>query len=135
MKPNHHWVTHVFDQLLDFGPVYGIWTFATERLNKVLKGIRTNNHSGGDVECSFMRSYFRYAALRRQVRFISSYWVTYVAQSIDQLHQVADNSGTIRDAARLMLKTNGDDRGTVGALASAAYAFADEVDANSIGDG
>lgn len=34
-----------------------------------------------------------------------------------------------------MLKATGDDRGTVGALAYAAYAFADEVDANTLGDG
>lgn len=82
MKPNHHWVTHVFDQLLDFGPVYGIWTFATERLNKVLKGIRTNNHSGGDIECSFVRSYFRYAALRRQAGLFHPHCITYVSHYV-----------------------------------------------------
>ncbi|KAL5478281.1 hypothetical protein ACEPAI_2465 [Sanghuangporus weigelae] len=35
VKPNHHWVTHVFDQIRDFGPVYGFWTFTNEHLNKL----------------------------------------------------------------------------------------------------
>ena len=31
MKPNHHWALHLPDQLRDFGPVYGFWTFLGER--------------------------------------------------------------------------------------------------------
>src|ERR1700692_2075038 len=26
IKPNFHWVTHIFDQIIDYGPVYGFWT-------------------------------------------------------------------------------------------------------------
>ena len=52
-------VTHIFDQLLDYGPVYGFWAFTNERLNKTLKGIKTNNHEKGETEVSFMRGYER----------------------------------------------------------------------------
>ncbi|KAL5512094.1 hypothetical protein ACEPAG_3615 [Sanghuangporus baumii] len=35
VKPNFHWVVHLFDQIYDYGPVYSFWTFIFERLNKV----------------------------------------------------------------------------------------------------
>ncbi|KZT04236.1 uncharacterized protein LAESUDRAFT_629493, partial [Laetiporus sulphureus 93-53] len=47
VKPNFHYVTHIFDQIDDYGPVYGFWSFLSERLNKVLKSYSTNNHDGG----------------------------------------------------------------------------------------
>ncbi|KAI0038536.1 hypothetical protein FA95DRAFT_1505463 [Auriscalpium vulgare] len=72
IKPNHHWVTHIFDQLRDYGPVYGFWTFIFERLNKVLKSYSTNNHSGGEIEVTFMRAFVRDATLRQMVRLIDS---------------------------------------------------------------
>ena len=39
IKPNHHWCTHLFDQILDYGPVYGFWSFTYERLNKSLGSV------------------------------------------------------------------------------------------------
>ncbi|KAA1479991.1 hypothetical protein DENSPDRAFT_789804, partial [Dentipellis sp. KUC8613] len=67
VKPNHHWLTHIFDQICDYGPVYGFWTFIFERLNKVLKSYSTNNHGGGEIEVSFMRAFMPDAALRAMV--------------------------------------------------------------------
>ncbi|KAG1742039.1 hypothetical protein EDB19DRAFT_1827951 [Suillus lakei] len=52
MKPTHHWVTHIFDQLHDYGPIYNFWTFLFEQLNKVLRSYSTNNHGGGKIELS-----------------------------------------------------------------------------------
>ena len=66
-------MTHIFDQILDFGPVYNWWTFLFERLNKVLKSYRTNNHSGGDIEVSFMRAFNRDVTLREMVKYILIY--------------------------------------------------------------
>ncbi|KAJ7609570.1 hypothetical protein DFH06DRAFT_1110759 [Mycena polygramma] len=63
MKPNHHWAVHVPDQALDYGPLYGIWAFLTERLNKVLKNFNSNNWSGGLLEVSMMREFHRMAQL------------------------------------------------------------------------
>ncbi|KAJ7791987.1 hypothetical protein B0H14DRAFT_2395176, partial [Mycena olivaceomarginata] len=55
VKPNHHWAVHVPDQVLAYGPVYSFWTFLTERLNKVLKNLDSNNWSGGLLEVSMVR--------------------------------------------------------------------------------
>ncbi|KAJ7865085.1 hypothetical protein B0H13DRAFT_2353148 [Mycena leptocephala] len=63
MKPNHHWAVHVPEQVLDYGPLYGIWAFLTERLNKVLKNLNSNNWSGGLLEVSMMREFHRMAQL------------------------------------------------------------------------
>lgn len=63
MKPNHHWAIHVPDQVLDYGPLYSIWAFLTERLNKVLKNLNSNNWSGGLLEVSMMREFHRMAQL------------------------------------------------------------------------
>ncbi|KAG1809601.1 uncharacterized protein BJ212DRAFT_1484307 [Suillus subaureus] len=42
VKPSHHWVTHIFEQLENYDPVYSFWTFLFEHLNKVLKSYSTN---------------------------------------------------------------------------------------------
>ena len=70
IKPNFHWVTHIFDQILDYGPVYGFWTFVFERLNKVLKSYLTNNRGGGELEMTFCREFMRNANLRRLVGYL-----------------------------------------------------------------
>ena len=67
IKPNHHWMTHIFDQIEDYGPVYYFWTYIYERLNKVLKSYSTSGHSGGEVEVTFMREFMRNALLRHMV--------------------------------------------------------------------
>ncbi|KAJ7110207.1 hypothetical protein C8R43DRAFT_883954 [Mycena crocata] len=59
MKPNHHWSVHIPDQILDFGPVYTFWAFLTERLNKILKNLNSNNWTGGRLEVSMMREFHR----------------------------------------------------------------------------
>ncbi|KAJ7342832.1 hypothetical protein DFH08DRAFT_703492, partial [Mycena albidolilacea] len=63
MKPNHHWAVHIPEQILDYGPVYGFWAFLTERLNKVLKNMNSNNWSGGRLEVSMMREFHRSSRL------------------------------------------------------------------------
>lgn len=60
-------MTHIFEQLEDYGPVYGFWTFLFERLNKVLKSYSTNNHSDGEIEISFFRAFTRDTELRTMV--------------------------------------------------------------------
>ncbi|KAJ7744275.1 hypothetical protein DFH07DRAFT_925148 [Mycena maculata] len=63
MKPNHHWAVHIPDQVLDYGPLYSFWAFLTERLNKVLKNLNSNNWSGGLLEVSMMREFHHMAQL------------------------------------------------------------------------
>lgn len=59
---------HTPECIRDFGPLHGFWTFLFERLNKVLKGYSTNNHSGGEVEATFFREFHRSVLTSRLVR-------------------------------------------------------------------
>ena len=67
VKPNHHWVVYIFDQIIDYGPVVNWWTFLFERLNKVLKSYSTNNHENGEIEISFMHAFNHDVTLREMV--------------------------------------------------------------------
>ncbi|RPD77473.1 hypothetical protein L226DRAFT_521134 [Lentinus tigrinus ALCF2SS1-7] len=53
------------DFVLNFGPLREFWTFVFERLNKILKSFKTNNHDGGELECTFLREFHRTAELYR----------------------------------------------------------------------
>lgn len=105
VTPSFHWVTHIFDQIRDFGPVYGFWSFASERLNKVLKDYNTNCHSGGKLEMTFMRSFQRDVRLRRRLRFDGD------LQPTDEFGKCS------RDLSRLILGSNLDNRGLVASMA------------------
>ncbi|KAF9468338.1 hypothetical protein BDZ94DRAFT_1279853 [Collybia nuda] len=69
MKPNHHWAVHIGDQLEDYGPVYNFWAFLTERLNKVLKNMNSNNWTNGELEVSMMREFNRSAKMESIVSY------------------------------------------------------------------
>ncbi|KAF7368239.1 hypothetical protein MVEN_00144000 [Mycena venus] len=59
MKPNHHWAVHIPEQIVQYGPLNGFWAFLTERLNKILKNLNSNNWTGGRLEVSMMREFHR----------------------------------------------------------------------------
>jgi hypothetical protein len=59
MKPNHHWAVHIPEQVVQYGPLNGFWAFLTERLNKILKNLNSNNWTGGRLEVSMMREFHR----------------------------------------------------------------------------
>lgn len=67
IRPNHHYATHTPECIRDYGPLHGFWTFLFERLNKVLKSYKTNNHGGGELETSFCREFHRTVATSRTV--------------------------------------------------------------------
>ena len=71
IKPNHHYILHIGEQLFDYGSAYNTWTFWNERLNKVLKTIKTNNRSGGEAECTLFREFERNRQLITQVCLFS----------------------------------------------------------------
>ncbi|TBU36577.1 hypothetical protein BD309DRAFT_1024222 [Dichomitus squalens] len=60
MVPNHHFATHIPQQLEEFGTVYEIWAFLAERLNKTLKSTNQNNRRGGQQEVTMMREFDRH---------------------------------------------------------------------------
>lgn len=67
MKPNHHWAVHFSEQLRNFGPVHGFWTFLYERLNKTLKNTNSNSWKGGQLEISMMRAFQLQVHIRNMV--------------------------------------------------------------------
>lgn len=73
IRPNHHWSIHTAEFLRDYGPVYGFWTFLFERLNKVLKSFRTNNHGGGELEVTFFREFLRTSQVSRIVNILHNF--------------------------------------------------------------
>ncbi|KAI6029294.1 hypothetical protein BKA83DRAFT_4047631, partial [Pisolithus microcarpus] len=70
IKPNHHYATHVADCTCNFGPLHDFWTFLFERLNKVLKSFKANNHSNGELETTFFKEFHRTCETSRLVSII-----------------------------------------------------------------
>ena len=62
---------HIIDQIRDYGPVYNFWSFLSERLNKILKNMNSNNKVAGELEVSMMREFFRYTKMNHLVYFIT----------------------------------------------------------------
>ncbi|EMD33478.1 hypothetical protein CERSUDRAFT_57200 [Gelatoporia subvermispora B] len=101
IRPNHHYATHTTDFIRWYGPLREFWTFLFERMNKVLKSYRTDNHAGGELECSFLREFFRTV---NSSRLLSEASRSTVAGS------------WLDKAVKQMFKTSSDDRGTLQAL-------------------
>jgi len=72
MKPNFHFATHIAAQIRDYGPVHGFWMFVGKRLNKVLKSFSLNNWSGGKLEVSMMRAFYRNVRLHEIVSYTTA---------------------------------------------------------------
>ncbi|OSD07052.1 hypothetical protein PYCCODRAFT_1359395 [Trametes coccinea BRFM310] len=72
MVPNHHFASHIPDQIEEYASVYEIWAFLPERLNKNLKGTNLNNRRGGQQEVTMMREYYRDLSLRSTVDHVAS---------------------------------------------------------------
>ncbi|KAJ6484909.1 hypothetical protein C8R45DRAFT_829718 [Mycena sanguinolenta] len=62
-----HAAFHIYDFILLFGPVVDWWCFPFERLIGTLQKINTNDHVGGELEGTIVRSFWRGANLRRQL--------------------------------------------------------------------
>ncbi|KAG1895251.1 uncharacterized protein F5891DRAFT_1194306 [Suillus fuscotomentosus] len=108
VKPMHHWVMHIFNQLRDYGPVYGFWTFLFKRLNKLLKSYSTNNHGAGEFEVSFFCTFKKDQELQTMLGNILA---------AEKLAAENDGSRLVVDCIQLMLATDGDIQGMVASLA------------------
>lgn len=97
LKPNHHYGVHTSDQLVDFGPIYNIWNFLGERLNKILKTFNTNGWVGGQLEVSMMRAFARDVSLNEMVCLLV----------ISKHNLFADNSGFLAVLAFCYLSHEG----------------------------
>ncbi|KZT29817.1 hypothetical protein NEOLEDRAFT_1055472 [Neolentinus lepideus HHB14362 ss-1] len=54
---NHHLSMHLLEMVKLFGPVYGWWLFAFERLNGMFEKVNHNGHDGGRLELTLMRNW------------------------------------------------------------------------------
>ncbi|TBU36033.1 hypothetical protein BD309DRAFT_985233, partial [Dichomitus squalens] len=102
MVPNHHFATHIPQQLEDYGTVYEIWAFLAERLNKTLKSTNQNNRRGGQQEVTMMREFDRHMQVRAIVEHASTLAPdgtneTEVSRLIAQrfLHESREARGTV----------------------------------------
>jgi hypothetical protein len=73
IKPNHHYSTHVGECVRNYGPLHDFWTFLYERLNKVLKSYKTNNHGHGELETTFFNDFQKTCHISRLVRCLILY--------------------------------------------------------------
>ncbi|KAG8729365.1 hypothetical protein FRC12_021030 [Ceratobasidium sp. 428] len=62
MRPNHHFATHLAEQIIRYGPMSQIWTYSGERLNYELKNTSSNRHGGGERELTFARTFHEHCA-------------------------------------------------------------------------
>ncbi|KIK52019.1 hypothetical protein GYMLUDRAFT_180723 [Collybiopsis luxurians FD-317 M1] len=67
-RPNIHAAGHVYDFLLLFGPVISWWCFPFEQLIRALQKINTNDHIGGEMESTIVRTVAQTANLRHWLR-------------------------------------------------------------------
>ncbi|KAK6991496.1 hypothetical protein R3P38DRAFT_2572162 [Favolaschia claudopus] len=123
MKPNHHWAVHVPDQLIDYGPVHNFWAFLTERLNKLLKNLNSNNWTGGELEVSMMREYHRNMAVQSVSNSTELLAEATVIKQLAGNERNAEAMGTIQDAAQYTLSSS---RIKFGTLASRMKQLADD---------
>jgi hypothetical protein len=59
LTPNFHLSTHTDLFIWAFGPGYGWWVFPFERHLGRLGRFKTNGHSGGELEATMMRSWWK----------------------------------------------------------------------------
>ncbi|EKM61708.1 uncharacterized protein PHACADRAFT_82948, partial [Phanerochaete carnosa HHB-10118-sp] len=116
IKPNIYYSTHIFDQIPDYGPMYGFWTYLFERLNNILKGYSVNGHGGGELEVTFFRKFSRQVKLRSMLNNLSAI----------SLEGVSQEDVVIRDTACILTKGDGEARGTVTDLARDAAVKSEE---------
>ncbi|KJA21043.1 hypothetical protein HYPSUDRAFT_1089591 [Hypholoma sublateritium FD-334 SS-4] len=101
IRPNHHYSVHTADSVRDFGPFQEFWTFLFERLNKVLKSYKSNNHARGELETSFFREFHRTI---QESRLLAA--------------AAASNDPNMNSFAAALHHASADDRGTVQGLAT-----------------
>ncbi|KAJ6572666.1 hypothetical protein B0H10DRAFT_2444291 [Mycena sp. CBHHK59/15] len=134
MKPNHHWAVHIPDQVVQYGPLNGFWAFLTERLNKILKNLNSNNWTGGRLEVSMMREFHRstrITSVLSQIATETSTRTTSPSHSEHKLVQLilgsTDNAeaiGTVQDAAHA--ETRDGSRVVAGSVAKADVRLGEE---------
>lgn len=72
LTPNFHLSEHNIDNILRLGPFPSWWGFPFEQFNGFLKRFKNNGHTGGQLELTMMRGWWKYTLLSDLVRQILS---------------------------------------------------------------
>lgn len=63
VTPNMHLHGHLYDCVLDFGPVYSFWLFSFERENGILGSYKTNKKN---IEVQLMKRFLKESFVREE---------------------------------------------------------------------
>jgi hypothetical protein len=69
LVPYFHFAVHLEPQFLKHGPGPGWWTFPYERNNGLLGRFNNNGHSGGEMEGTMMRGWWKATLIQDLVRY------------------------------------------------------------------
>jgi hypothetical protein len=61
LTPNFHGSVHIPDWVSAWGPLYSWWAWPFERMNGILARVKTNGHTGGELEATMMRAWVKTA--------------------------------------------------------------------------
>ena len=64
VTPNMHLHCHLYDCILDFGPIYSFWLFSFERENGILGSYKTNKKN---LEAQLMRRFLKESWAREKM--------------------------------------------------------------------
>ncbi|KAI5827021.1 hypothetical protein K523DRAFT_310242 [Schizophyllum commune Tattone D] len=72
LTPYFHLAMHFEAQFYRFGPCTGWWTYPYERNNGFLGRFNTNGHSGGELECTMIRGWWKTLFIQDLITFLES---------------------------------------------------------------
>lgn len=76
LTPYYHHAQHLESQYLQLGPCYAWWVYAYERNNGWLGRTRHNQHSGGELEATMMRRWWKSKFIQDLVSRSLSFFIT-----------------------------------------------------------
>ncbi|KAL1724248.1 hypothetical protein EV715DRAFT_268831 [Schizophyllum commune] len=72
LTPYFHLAMHFDEQFYRLGPCTGWWTYPYERNNGFLGRFNTNGHSGGELECTMMRGWWKTSFIQEFITHLQS---------------------------------------------------------------
>ncbi|KAB5588099.1 Transposase family tnp2 protein [Ceratobasidium theobromae] len=96
IQPNHHFATHIAEQMQHYGPMHQFWTYSGECLNFILKSVNNNGHRGGEREHTYVTmfrlsqaSYNRMLDIALNPNHQSANWATWILGTQPDLRRTA----------------------------------------------
>lgn len=71
LTPNFHAAMHLLEHIIYYGPVYNWWAYPYERFIGILSKFKTNGHTGGELESTLMRGWWKTIMCQELVSILS----------------------------------------------------------------